>query len=152
MWPTMYCENVIQFREMFAAAAKSHCYTLRHAIWKKPPNSLYNHSVQDKSCLVLIPRSSCSQSTSTMHFIADEPISCGSGIVKTKPQKYVHVEMMFIQQDYQQPAREERKQAFEVILAKYTKIQLLSECKFKCSSICMDYPLKTDPRGHKEKN
>lgn len=101
MWPTMYCENVIQFREMFAAAAKSHCYTLRHAIWKKPPNSLYNHSVQDKSCLFLIPRSSCNQSTSTMHFIADEPILCGSGIVKMKPQKYVHVEMMFIQQDYQ---------------------------------------------------
>lgn len=77
MLPTIHCVNVIQFREMFAAAAKSHCYTLRHPIWKKPPSRLYNHSVQDKSCLVLILRRSCSQNTTTMDFIADEPLSCG---------------------------------------------------------------------------
>lgn len=60
MLPSIHCVNVIQFREMFAAAAKSHCYTLRHHIWEKPPNRFYNRSVQHKSCLVLIPRSSCS--------------------------------------------------------------------------------------------
>lgn len=77
MFPTIHCLNVIQFREMFAAAAKSHCYTLRHPIWKKPPKRLYNHSERDKSCLVLILRSSCSQNTTTMHFRGDEPVSCG---------------------------------------------------------------------------
>lgn len=84
MLPSIHCVNIIQFREMFAAAAKSHCYTLRHPIWEKPPNRLYNHSVQDKSCLVLIPRSSCSQNTTTMHFIADEPVSCGRENEPTK--------------------------------------------------------------------
>lgn len=77
MLPTIHCVNVIHFREMFAAAAKSLCYTSRHPICKKPPNRLYNHSAQDKSCLVLILRSSCSQNTTTMHFVADEPVLCG---------------------------------------------------------------------------
>ena len=75
--PAIHCVNVIQFGEMCAAAAKSHCYTLRQPIWKKPQKRLYNHSVQDKSCLVLILRSSYSRNTTTMHFIADEPVTCG---------------------------------------------------------------------------
>lgn len=80
MLPTIHCATVIQFREMLAAAAKRHCYTLRRPIWKKPPNRLHNHRAPDKSCLVLIFRSSCSQNTTTMLFffyIADEPVSRG---------------------------------------------------------------------------
>lgn len=42
-------------------------------------------------------------------FITDEHATCGRETIKIKPQKYLLMEIMFIQQDYQWPAVEKKK-------------------------------------------
>lgn len=140
MSPTIRCVNVIQFREYVCSCGQeSLLYTETTYLGKKgnpkkekrKKERLYNRSVQDKSCLVfLILRRSWGTQLQCI-CTADEPVSRGR---ERQPEmnpgkniciyKYLHMKMMFIQQDYQWLAtgRRREKRAFEVILAKYTKI------------------------------
>lgn len=90
MSPTIHCANVIQFRDvLFAAAAKSHCYTLRQPIWeKKAHQKKKKNAFTVAACRIshvwvfLILRRSCSRKrtrkkTQLQCIFTDEPVSCG---------------------------------------------------------------------------
>lgn len=151
---TIHCADVIQFRGMFAAAAKSHCYTLRRPIREKPPDRLlYNHSVQNKSCLVLIPGSRCRQNSTTIHCRADEPVSCRrkSWGPKVNSGKYLYTKWcLFCRIIGGQLWKE---MLWDCISKTYkgSATSKISACKYMCRIICMQRPAnraRTQPVGH----